>query len=233
MRECRKRQITVCWKGLPLIVIAMHALAAGADVTSYANQVAFEAALPEEFTLVNLDDQPLVGFAPPFNVEDAGPAAAFEQLGIDFQVFDAVVVDGQAFQISLPDRDRLVLNGVGGPTGGDLVIDLVDPVHGFGAWSNNGDGGHVRAFSQPRLGGTLVGEADLGSGSFGGLISTDLIRSVEITCEFNFDLACGVFDIQFGTTSSPVPLPPWVATTLSAALACLGVVVLQRGMTAS
>jgi len=233
MSECWTARIRECWKGLGFILIAMYPPAADASVTAFANQAAFEAALSREFTLVNLDDQPLVGFTPPYHVEDAGPAAAFAQLGIDFQVFDAEVNDGQAFQIALPGRDRLILNGVGGPTGGDLVIDLVDPVHGFGAWSNDGDGGHVRAFSQPRLGGTLIGEADLGSGSFGGLVSTDLIRSVEITCEFNFDLECGVFDIQFGTTWPPVPIPPWAAITLSVALPWLGVLVLRRGLRAA
>lgn len=203
---------------------------ARADVSTFTDQATFEAALTGGFTLVNLDATPLSTFATPYNVEDSAPATAFEQLGVDFQAFDAAVIDGQAFQISLPGRDRLIINGVNSSTGGNLVVDLVEPVRGFGAWSNDFDGGRIRAFSGPGLGGSFLGEAAFGSG-FGGLISTDAIRSVEITCDFDFDLICGVFDIQFGTTaaSAPVPVPVLAGSILCIVLASLGVVVLRRG----
>jgi hypothetical protein len=206
------RNLIVGMLGLSLIAAAPIANAA---ITTYSNQANFEAALTGSFTLANLDDQPLVGFAPPYNVEDVGPAAAFATLGIDFRTFDPPVVDGQAFQILVPGRDRLIINGANSSTGGNIVVDLINPVHGVGAWSNVGDGGRIRAFAGPGLSGTFLGDANLLAGSFGGLISTDLIRSVEITCDFNFDLICGVFDIQHGTTPASVPVPAWVGFVLA------------------
>ena len=190
------RNLIVGMLGLVLIAAASTASAA---ITTYSDQATFEASLTGSFSLANLDDQPLVSFVPPYNVEDAGPAAAFATLGIDFQTFNPLVVSGQAFQILVPGRDRLIINGASSSTGGNIIIDLIDPVDGVGAWSNLGDGGRIRAFSGPGLSGTFLGEADMLSGAFGGLISTDPIRSVEITCDFNFDLICGVIDIQHGT----------------------------------
>jgi hypothetical protein len=185
------RNLTVGMLGIAL----MAASAASAAITTYSNQATFEASLPGSFSLANLDDQPLVGFVPPYNVDSAGPAAAFATLGIDFQTFNPQVVGGQESQILVPGRDRLIINGTGSSTAGDIIIDFINPVDGVGAWSNDGDGGLIRAFSGPGLSGTLLGEANMLAGSFGGLISTDPIRSVEITCDFNFDLTCGVFDI--------------------------------------
>jgi hypothetical protein len=167
-------------------------------------------------------------FNVPYFVEDSGPADAFAQLGIDFRTFDAQVVGGQDFQISEPGRDRLIINGTGSTTAGNLVVDLVETVHGVAARSNDGDGGEIRAFSQPALGGTLIGVASLPSGGFGGLISTDPIRSVEITCDFNFDLTCGVYDIQFGNPEAPVPVPAIATTALLIGLASLGVIALRH-----
>lgn len=201
---------------------------AHAQVTTFNDQAAFQAALSGAFTLVNLDDQPLSGFAAPYTVEAPGPAAAFSSLGIDFQVFDAAVIDGQAFQISVPGRDRLIINGVGSSTGGDLAIDLVDPVAGFGARSNINDGGRVRVFSGPGLSGTFLGEAAIGSGGFGGLISTQPIRSIEVTCDFDFDLICGVYDLQHGTQAAPVPIDPRVGVVLLFGLAGVGLVMVRR-----
>jgi len=219
------RNLTVGMLGLALIAAAS---AASAAITTYSNQATFEASLTGSFSLTNLDDQPLVGFVPPYNVEDAGPAAAFATLGIDFQTFNPQVVDGQAFQILVPGRDRLIINGAGSSTGGNIIVDLIDPVDGVGAWSNDGDGGRIRAFSGPGLSGAFLGEADILAGSFGGLISTDPIRSVEITCDFNFDLICGVFDIQHGTKLAPVPVSPLVGAALFLGLAALGISALRR-----
>ena len=214
------------------LVSVTVASATTASITSFSNQATFEASLTGSFTLANLDDPPLVGFVPPYNVEDAAPAAAFATLGIDFQTFVPAVVDGQAFQISLPGRDRLILNGANSSTGGNIILDLVEPVDGVGAWSNDGDGGRIRVFSGPGLSGTFLGEVGMLSGSFGGLISTDPIRSVEITCDFNFDLICGVFDIQHGTTPALVPVPPLVGVILSLGFAVLGVSALRQSRAA-
>ena len=103
------RDLTVRTVGtLGLALIAMTQVA-NADLSTFSDQPTFEASLTGGFTLVNLDAQPLSSFAAPFSVEDARPAAAFAQLGIDFQTFNAQVVDGQAIQISVPGRDRLIL----------------------------------------------------------------------------------------------------------------------------
>lgn len=220
------RKMSVGMLGIAFIAAAS---AASAAITTYSTQATFEASLNGSFFLANLDDAPLIGFGPPYHVEDAGPAATFASLGIDFLTFNPEVVDGQAFQIVLPARDRLIIHGLGSSTGGNIIIDLIHPVDGVGAWSNTGDGGRIRAFSGPGLSGVFLGEADLLAGSFGGLISTEPIRSVEITCEFNFDLTCGVFDIQHGTEAAPVPVSPLVGVVLFLGFAVLGVsALLQR-----
>jgi hypothetical protein len=81
-------------------------------------------------------------------------------------------------------------------------------VNGIGAFSNNIDFGRIRAFSEPNLQGTFLGQVQFGPGSFGGLISDVLIQSVQFTCDFNADLRCGVYDIQFGTVANDVSAVP-------------------------
>lgn len=174
-------------------------------VITYANETDFQNVLTNEFTLVNLDAPPLNQHASGYRVEDIGPSSDFASLGIDFQFVNAQVVDGQASQIPKAGRDRLILNGVG--YDGNIAFDLLSPVNGIGAWSNLVDGGTIKAYDGLDLTGNLIGVANLNGGSFGGLISSDLVHSVEITCDFNPDLKCGVFDIQFGTTVSAVPEP--------------------------
>jgi hypothetical protein len=194
---------------------------ARAQVTPFSDPAAFQAALTESFTLLNLDDQPLVAFGVPYDLTSAGPAAALNTLGV-VSVNPAAVVGGQAGQISEPGRDRLIINGAGSSAGGNLAIDLVDPVDGFGARSNLGDGGRVRAFSEPGLAGVFLGEADMSAGGFGGLISDMPIRSVEVTCDFDFDLICGVYDLQYGkVAAAAVPTGSQVG----------GIVILLIGLT--
>jgi hypothetical protein len=179
------------------------------SMISYTNETDFQDALTGEFTLVNLDTSPLNSHSSAYHVEDIGPSSDFASLGIDFKFVNAQVIDGQAIQIPTAGRDRLILNGDG--FNGNIAFDLLSPVNGVGAWSNLVDGGAIKAFDGLGLTGNLIGTAALNEGSFGGLISSALVRSVEITCDFNSDLKCGVFDIQFGTVSSvPTPAAVWL-----------------------
>lgn len=177
-----------------------------AAVVPYTDEITFQAALTGSFTLANLDAAPFA----------AGPVAAsdvnFLSLGIDV-LTPTTILSSQAFQIPKPGRDRLLANGTGNANiGADFAFDFVTPQNGVGAlpnvFSGIGDGGHIQIFSGLNLTGVLLGEADFGTptGSFGGIISDQVFRSVQITCEFDPDLNCGIYDLQFGTVSA-VPLP--------------------------
>lgn len=179
--------------------------AASAATTNYSSETAFAAALTGDFTLVNLDAPPLAGFASGYRVDDALPAAALLGLGIDMINFNAPVVGGQAFQIPTGGRDRLILNGAA--FGGTIAANFTSAVNGVGARSNLGDGGRVRIFSGANLGGSFLGEFGFSGSSFGGITSDQTIGSAQFTCDFNFDLACGVYDIQFGTFEAGNALP--------------------------
>lgn len=180
-----------------------------AAVTFYTSQSAFQSALAGSFTLVELNDNDdpsdpneLGDFGPVtatngYRVEDTGPAAAFLGLGIDFVAVNAQVV--------LRSPNRMIANGNG--FDGNIQVNFVNPVNGIGAFSNAIDFGRVRAFSEANLGGTFLGQQQFGPGSFGGLTSTIPINSVEFTCDFNTDLKCGVYDIQFGTFAADAAVP--------------------------
>jgi len=190
--------------GILIVWLVMSAQSI-ASVITYTNETDFQNALTNGFTLVNLDAPPLNQYAGGYRVEDIGPSSAFASLGIDFQFVNAQVIDGRAFEIPKAGRDRLIANGAG--WNGNIAFDLFSPENGIGAWSNFIDGGIIKVYDGPGLTGNLIGSANLNGGSFGGLISSDLVRSVQITCDFNSDLKCGVFDIQFGTTAPAVPVP--------------------------
>lgn len=190
--------------------IALLALAspgaATAVVTTYTDEGLFQAALTGSFTLANLD-------AAPLNGDDVVPVndPEFLSLGVDMQTA-TTVIGGQAFQIVKPGRDRLLLNGFRTPDpADDVAFDFVTAQNGIGIWSNALDGGTISAFSDIGLGGVLVGTASVGSGGFGGLVSMDLIRSVRISCDFDSDFRCGLYDLQFGANPpggpDPVPAP--------------------------
>jgi hypothetical protein len=100
----------------------------------------------------------------------------------------------------------------------------VDAVNGIGAFSNNIDFGRIRAFSEPNLQGTFLGEVQFGPGSFGGLTSDVLIESVQFTCDFNTDLRCGVYDIQFGTFDTDVSAVPEPASLVLFATGAAGLI---------
>ncbi len=189
------------------VFAAVAALMAGgsasAAVVSYANQAAFQAALDGSHTLVNFDT--LGGFAAGYRLDDAAPAAALAALGVDSVGLNALVAGGQDFQTPTA-RDRIILNGAF--FGGHIAFDFASVVNGVGAFSNNIDYGRVRLFSGTGLTGTFLGEAQFGPGAFGGVTSDVGARSAQFTCDFNGDMACGVYDLQFGNFSpTAVPEP--------------------------
>ncbi|HTH27833.1 MAG TPA: PEPxxWA-CTERM sorting domain-containing protein [Sphingobium sp.] len=183
---------------------------ASAAVTVYTDSGAFASALDGSYTLANLDAGALGALAAPYTVQSSAAAAAFSALGMSFAGFNATVAGGQDYQIATPGRDRLILFGKF--FGGQLTINFATPVNGVGWRSNNGDGGRVIAYSDVDLGGTQIGTGNVGSGAFGGLISDSAIRSIQLTCDFNGDFACGAYDIQFGTLASATPAIPEPAT---------------------
>ncbi len=183
-----------------IFIVALMCTPASRAQQIFSDEGAFQSALGDEVAVVNLDAAALGALATPFSIQSPDAAAALQALGLDFFGLNSQVIGGQAFQIVKPDRDRLILNGSG--SGGEITFNLLQPVQGVGAWTNVADGGNVQAFSEPDLGGVMLGAAPFGMISdFGGLITDQPIQSVRITCEFDFDLRCGVYDIQFGPLS--------------------------------
>lgn len=197
---------------------ALAAVPASATVTTYSDQAAFEAALTGDFTLANLDGGALGALGVPYTVQSAPAAAAFAALGFGFTGFNATVAGGQDFQIPVPGRDRLIL--FGSYFGGQLTLNFSAPVNGIGWRSNVGDGGRVIAYSGLDQTGAQIGTGQVGSGAFGGLISDAQILSATLTCDFNGDLACGAYDVQFGTLA--VAPPPAVPEPASWAMMIVG-----------
>lgn len=177
-------------------------------VIAYTNEANFQSALNNQITLVDLDSSELRAFGNSYYLEDSGPSSVFSSLGIDFQFTNARVVSGVRGQLPKDDKDTSIQHGVG--FSGNVAFDLLNGSFGVGVWSNFIDGGTIKAYDGYGLSGNLIGTADLNGGSFGGLTSDSVIRSVEITCEFNGDLKCGLFDIQFGDNTSAVPTPPTI-----------------------
>ncbi len=178
---------------------------------AYTSQPAFEAALGGSFTLVNLDSATFAAFGNGWNLDDTNPALALAARGLDSIGYNAEVVSGQNGQTPT-ERDWLITNGIntgGAGQGGTIAFNFSTPVNGVGAFSNilgDGDGGRVRIFGGAGLT-DFIAEARFGrpGDGFGGITSTQLIRSVQFTCDVNDDLRCGVYDIQFGTTGVPEP----------------------------
>ena len=198
-----------------------------AATVAYYEEANFQLSL-DAFTLVNLDAQPFDTFSAPYNVQDTGPAAAFLGIGISSFGANHQVLAGNDFQTVKNNRDRLIANGSGFGVG-DMVINFTDSVNGIGAWTNlhpdlGGDGGEIIAYN---IDGVEIGRVAFGTspaipGGFSGLITDEAIMSAEITCTFNNDFKCGVYDIQFGTVS-PIPIPPAVWLFGSGLLGLVGI----------
>lgn len=185
---------------LAITFLCIAASPVRATVITTNSEAAFQSSF-SGFTLVNLDSTTLSGYG------SLGAAnGALGLLGLQSVGFDAAIAGGQAYQIAKPGRDRLILNGFG--FGGEVAFDFDNDVFGVGALSNFIDYGRIRAFSGTGLSGDFIGEVTMSAGGFGGLISSQAIRSIEVTCDFNGDLACGVYDLQFSSQpSSSVPAP--------------------------
>lgn len=199
--------ISIARAAIAAAALTFSCSAAQATVVGYNSQAAFQGALPVGYTLVNLDVAPYIAYAPGYHVEDTAPAASFLAAGIDFFGYNAWVANGQNFQTVL-DRDRLLIHGAG--AGGEITINFTTPVNGIGAYSNQVDFGRIRLFSGANLTGTFLGEVPFGaggSGSFGGMTSTQAIGSAHFTCDGDYDLYCGVYDMQFGRFAAAVPEP--------------------------
>lgn len=182
-------------------VAALAATPALAATTVYASQPAFQAALDGSYTLWNLDSPTFTAFGSGYRLDDAGPAAALAALGLDSIGANARVVSGQQGQNPTSPRDWLILNGqfFNGAAVPAIAFNFTTPVNGVGVISNFGDGGQIQLYSGANLTGTLLGQVQYGPGAFAGLTSTLSAGSVRFTCDFNADLACGAYDVQFGT----------------------------------
>lgn len=194
--------------------------ASHAAVMTYTDQTAFEAALSEGHTTIDTSAH-------------VGKTTA--QL--------SALYDGAAFfgAESYVRSDGLIVNGLGffGAVTPHVGLNFESGVTGVGAWANAFDGGRIQIFSGLNGTGTLLGEAAYGHPGgvmFGGITSTDLILSAIFTCDFNYDLACGLIDPTFGnitlsdTGVSEVPLPA-AAWVFLAGLGAIGAA--RRGKNAS
>ncbi len=189
--------------------------AAQAGVITYSDQTAFQNALTDGFTVIDTSA----------NVGDTTEQLSIETAGAEFFGPSSYV-----------RSDGLILNGqffLGAATP-SLGINFDGGVAGVGAWANAYDGGRIQIYSGLNGTGTLLGEVGYGSPSgvmFGGITSTDLIYSAIFTCDFNYDLACGLIDPTFGAVTvadtggaSEVPLPAalWLFIAGAGALGAAG-----------
>jgi len=189
-------------KAALFVVMLLMSTQLQATIVTTQNESAFQSAFTN-YTLLNMDNATFDPLGPSFQLSDANPL--FSLFGIQSVGYNADVISGQAFQLSKPGRDKLIANGHG--FGGHIAFDFANNIFGIGALSNLGDYGTIRAYSGTGLSGALLGQVTMSEGGFGGLISTTAIRSFEISCDFNADLKCGVYDMQFSGQAIAVPAP--------------------------
>ncbi|MEM9840541.1 MAG: hypothetical protein AAF830_15490, partial [Pseudomonadota bacterium] len=171
--------------------LALSAFAHAGSITVYTDRASFEAAM-DTLTLVDTSA----------NVGKTTSQLSAETPGATFTGPSTFV-----------RSDGLIVNGAGFyPTNPHVGMNFDVPVFGVGATANAFDGGRIQIFSGLNGTGQLLGEAAYGNPSgtmYGGIISDMPILSVVFTCDFNFDLKCGLIDPQFGQASfqQPVPVP--------------------------
>lgn len=182
----------------------MTAAAHAGSITTYTDRASFEAAM-DTLTLVDTSE----------NIGKTTAQLSAETPGATFTGPDSFV-----------RSDGLIVNGAGFfPNDPHVGMNFDVPVFGVGATANAFDGGRIQIFSGLNGTGTLLGEAAYGNPSgtmYGGIISDMPILSVIFTCDFNFDLACGLIDPQFGQVSVQQPVPvPAAAPLMMAGLAAV------------
>jgi hypothetical protein len=179
--------------------------------TTYNSQSDFQTALSASFTRIDFDD---AGFS---KIGAVVPSdARFAAFGLDVingnPGFTTLGVSAASYPAAIGGPTWAMFNGLATPsTADDFAVNFDGGVNGFGFAPNTIDGGVITYYSGDNLTGTLLGTAiNNGSGAFVGATSDMLIRSAQITCEFNFDYICGITDPQFGTfattTASPATL---------------------------
>jgi hypothetical protein len=189
-----------------IAILCLQSAIAFAATVNYANEMVFQDALTGGFTVINTSVLgPNIGKT---TAELSSQTAGAEFFGPPSNV----------------RSDGLIPNGTN-IIGGVLGLNFDPGVNAVGVTSNMGDGGRIKIFDGAGGTGNLLGEVQFGVGNgwlsyFGGIISTQEIRSAIFTCEFDFDIRCGLIDPTFGlTTVIPVPSAAWLFGT---ALGLLG-----------
>lgn len=177
---------------------------AQASVVSYTSVSAFQSVLDASLTIIDTSA----------NIGKTTAQLSTQTPGAEFFGYSSYV-----------RNDALILNGFG--FSGDVNnahvgLNFAAGVSGVGVSTNPADGGRILAYSGLNGTGALLGMANFGTPAgaqlFGGLVSSTLIKSAIFTCDFNFDLKCGLFNPMFGRTSvtSAVPVPAALPLLFSA-----------------
>lgn len=109
----------------------------------------------------------------------------------------------------------LIENGVGfyGTTNPHVGINFVGIVNAVGVSSNPRDGGTILLYSGLDGTGSVVGSVGFGhpggaGPDFGGIVMAGSAKSAVFTCDFDFDLKCGLYDPIFGYKQvAQIPVP--------------------------
>ncbi len=169
---------------------------------------------------------------------DQAPATPFYQnQGVNFLPFLGttiypIIFLGQDYQIQTPGRDGLLANNnspnqTSNLAGRAIRFDFNQAFNAVGTFTNNIDRGTLEAYDVNLNSLGSIGVGQDGRGGFGGLITDVPIHRVVITNTYDGDIQFGIYDLQFASTLSSVPLPGsiWL---LASALAGIGLVSRRR-----